>query len=77
MENKYEPPVMAPGIDLADALQDLMGDTGDLRGSMGGFRIKVHHRAFPWAEIFKALLYRDFRIAVTRNQADIVIEATP
>ena len=71
------PPVTNPGIDVAELLRYVMGDTGDLYQVMGGFRIKIYHAAgFPWAEVFRALLYRDFRVTVTRHKADIFIEAS-
>ena len=44
--------------------------------SLGGFKIKIYHsKAFPWGEVFKMLLYRDFRVYVTRHKADIYIDA--
>jgi hypothetical protein len=53
-----------------------MGDTGDVQELMGGFRIRIHHaKAFPWDQVLRALLYRDFRVTVTRHKADITIEA--
>ena len=70
------PPVTNPGVDVAELLRFTMGDTGDLQERMGGFRIKIYHaRAFPWDQVLRALLYRDFRVSVTRNKADIFIEA--
>ena len=70
------PPVTNPSVDLGESLAYLIGDTGGLQESMGGFKIKVYHtRAFPWGEVFKMLLYRDFRVYVTRHKADIFIEA--
>lgn len=69
---------MNPGVDVAESLRYMMGDTGDLQESMGGFRIKIYHvRAFPWGEVFKALLYRDFKVYVTRHKAELYIEAAP
>ena len=66
-----------PTVDLGESLAYLMGDTGGLQESLGGFKIKVYHaRAFPWGEVFKTLLYRDFRVYVTRHKADIFIEAS-
>ena len=45
---------------------------------MGAFSIKVHHaRMFPWDEVFKHLLFRDFKVDVTRHKADFFIEARP
>jgi hypothetical protein len=77
MEPHKPPDVSNPGVDVAELLRHLMGDTGDLVESLGGFKIKVHHtRAFPWGEVFKTLLYRDFRVYVTRRKAEILIEAT-
>jgi len=77
MSQPKEPPVTNPGVDVAELLRYLMGDTGDLHDAAGGFRIRVFHATgFPWPEVFKALLYRDFRVYVTRHKADLVIEAT-
>lgn len=71
------PPVTNPGVDVAEYLAYVMGDTGELQTFMSGFRIKIYHtKAFPWDEVFKTLLYRDFRVTVTRHKADIMIEAT-
>lgn len=70
------PPVTNPTMDVGQVLQILIGDTGAVQGVMGGFRIKVYHtRAFPWGEVFKTLLYRDFRVFVTRHKADLFVEA--
>jgi hypothetical protein len=67
-----------PGVDVEQQLIFLMGDLGGLQNVMGAFRIKVYHtRAFPWDDVFKLLLYRDFKIDVTRHKADIYIEARP
>jgi hypothetical protein len=71
-------PVTNPGGDVTQELIDLMGDMGSLNEAMGGYRIKIFHaRAFPWDEVFKILLYRDFKVYVTRHKADIYIEASP
>jgi hypothetical protein len=68
--------VTNPTVDLAELLSHLMGDTGGLQELLGGFRIKVFHlKAFPWGEVVKELVYRDFRVFVTRIKADIYIEA--
>ena len=72
------PPVINPGVDVGDELNFLIADTGGLEELMGGYRIKVFHtRAFPWDEVFKVLLLRDFKVYVTRHKADIYIEAQP
>jgi hypothetical protein len=64
--------------DLSEELKWLMADTGELQDWMGGYRIKIFHsRAFPWDDVFKALLYRNFKVQVTRQKADLFIEATP
>jgi len=71
-------PVQNPGGDVTQELINVMGDTGGLNESMGGYRIKVYHtRMFPWDEVFKILLYRDFKVYVTKHKADIYIEAQP
>ncbi len=78
MAENNNSPLANPGVDVAESLRYMMGDTGDLQESMGGFRIKIYHvRAFPWGEVFKALLYRDFKVYVTRHKADLYIEAAP
>jgi hypothetical protein len=77
MDPNKVPPVTNPNVDIGESLSYLMGDTGGLQESMGGFKIKIYHaKAFPWGEVFKALLYRDFRVYVTRHKADIFIEAS-
>ena len=72
------PPVINPGVDVGEHLAYLMGHTGTVQDSMGGYRIKIHHTsAFPWDEVFKVLLYRDFKVYVNRHKADFYIEAQP
>ena len=72
------PPITNPTLDVGEEIADLIGDTGGLQEAMGGYRIRVYHSGtFPWAEVFKALLFRDFRVYVTRNKSDIFIEAQP
>jgi uncharacterized membrane protein len=78
MHEKDHPynPTGPAGVDVAPRLSYLMGDTGGLRESMGGFRIEVYHTtAFPWAGVFKILLDHQFRVSVTRRKADVIIEA--
>lgn len=72
------PPVVNPTVDVGDELRFLIGETGVINESMGGYRIKVYHsRAFPWDDVFKTLLYRDFKVYLTHHKADLYIEATP
>lgn len=72
------PPVTNPSVDVAEQLKLIIGETGGLNEAAGGYRIKVFHAgAFPWDEVFKTLLYRDFKVYVTRHKADLYIEATP
>ena len=72
------PPVSNPTVDVSEQLRYLMGETGGLNEALGGYRIKVFHtRAFPWDEVFKTLLFRDFKVYVTRHKADLYIEAMP
>jgi hypothetical protein len=76
-QRKPSPHVTNPSIDLAEALSHVMGDTGGLQESLGGFKIKIYHtKAFPWADVFKMLVFRDFRVYVTRHKADLFIEAS-
>lgn len=78
MDQKKVPPVTNPQVDIGETLAYLVGDTGIVQESMGGFKIKVYHtRSFPWDDIFKALLYRDFTVYVTRHKADLFVEARP
>jgi hypothetical protein len=68
----------AATVDVSEVLSDLIGVTGSVHEVMGGWKINVHHcRAFPWDEVFKVLLFRDFRVSVGRKKADIFIEAQP
>jgi hypothetical protein len=72
------PPVINPTVDVGDELAFLIGETGGLEEMMGGYRIKVYHtRAFPWDDVFKVLLFRDFKVYVGRKKADLFIEAMP
>jgi hypothetical protein len=72
------PPVINPTVDVGDELEFLIGETGGLEQMMGGYRIRVYHtRAFPWDEVFKVLLFRDFKVFVGRRKADLYIEAMP
>ena len=74
--SKKIPPVMNPTVDLSVLLSTIIGETGNTQDVAGGFRIAVMHTtSFPWDEIFKELLYRDFKVAVTRHKADLFIEA--
>ena len=76
--NKPLPPVATAKLDLSVVLEELVWQSGSVQESYGGFRIKVlHTRAFPWPEVFKELLYRGFRVDVTRHKADLFIEARP
>jgi hypothetical protein len=76
MAERKDPIVTNSSIDIGEALSHLMGDTGGLQESMGGFRIKVYHlQGFPWGEVMRQLVYRDFKVYVTRHKADIMIEA--
>lgn len=64
--------------DVGQELARLMGVTGELQESMGGYRILIYHsRAFPWDAVLKTLLYRDFQVWVGRKKADLFIEARP
>lgn len=78
MSVKQPPPVLNPTVDLADELAFLIADTGAVQNLMSGYRIKVFHtRAFPWDDVLKQLLYRDFKVYITRHKADLFIEAQP
>ncbi len=72
------PPVINPTVDVEEELSWLIGDVGTIYQAMGGYKIAIHHAgAFPWDEVFKALLYRGFQVWVTRHKADLFIEAKP
>ena len=76
-DNPHIPPVTNPAVDVGEALRYLVADTGAVHELMGGFRIKIYHtRAFPWDDVFKTLLFRDFRVYVTRHKADFFIDAS-
>lgn len=78
VEDKRIPPVTNSTMDIGEEIAELIGDTGGLQESMGGYRIKIYHSgAFPWPEVFKVLLFRDFKVYVTRHKADFFIEAQP
>ena len=76
MDRAKAPPVTNPGLDVATAISELIGDTGGVQEVMGGFRIRIYHaRAFPWADVLKILVFRDFKVYVRRHKADMFIEA--
>jgi hypothetical protein len=76
--NNKVPPVTNLTVDVGEEIAELIGDTGGLQESMGGYRITVYHTgAFPWADVFKVLLFRDFKVYVTRHKADFFVEAQP
>src|SRR6185436_2380522 len=76
MATQKTPPVISPAANVGEELARLMGDTGRVEEVLGGYRIPVYHSgAFPWAEVFKVLLYRDFKVSLTHHKADIFIEA--
>ncbi len=78
MMNPQNPPGSVPSIDVGEQLRHLIGDTGSVTEALGGYRLAVFHTTgFPWAEVFKVLLYRDFKVNVGRTKADLYIEATP
>ena len=72
MDTKESPPINK----IADDLRNLLGDMANVQELPEGFKIKVYHtRAFPWDDVFKMLLYRDYKVNVSRRKADIYIEA--
>jgi len=71
-------PVTNPNADVVELLRHLVGDTGGIEDRLLGYRIEVYHtRAFPWDEVFKALLFRDYKVFVSRYKADLFIDAMP
>ena len=75
---KPTPLVTDPHTPVADALRQIVQEIGEIEESQGGsLRIRIFHDgSFPWAEVLKALLYRDMKVTVTRQKADLCIEAT-
>ena len=72
------PPVINPTRDVGEELTHVIGDTGIVQDLLGGYRILVYHtRMFPWDDVFKLLLYRDFQVSLGHHKADIFIEAKP
>jgi hypothetical protein len=72
------PPVTHPTVDVGEQLARFIGDTGTVHDVLGGYRIHVHHtRGFPWDDVFKLLLYREFQVSLGHTKADIFIEARP
>ena len=71
------PPLSNPEAEVVDQLTYLMGETGGIvESSATTCKLKVYHtRAFPWDDVFKNLLYRGYKVAVTCHKADLFIEA--
>jgi len=75
---KRTPPVADPGANVFKELERIVGDMGMVEEEGGTIRVKVaHSRAFPWDDVFKQLLYRDFDVKVTKHKADLIIEGRP
>ena len=78
MAEKRTPPVADPSANIENELKRIVGDMGIVEEASGALRIKVSHsRAFPWDDVFKQLLYRDFKVEVTKHKADLIIEGRP
>ena len=77
MAETKTPPVTGPASDVADQLTFLAGETGGLvESAPGTYKLKIYHtRAFPWDDVFKALIYRGYKVRVTAQKADLFIEA--
>lgn len=73
---KKSPLVTDPDVEIGIVIRDIVGHMGAVEQNGGSFKIKVHHGgSFPWDILFKALLYRDYKVAITRLKAEIFIEA--
>ncbi len=69
--------VTNPDADLPGHLNYLIADTASLDEEGTGLKIKIFHsRAFPWEDVFKALLYRGYAVKITNHKADLFIEAS-
>jgi hypothetical protein len=76
MSIETPPPAADPKSDLLDQLKYLLGVTGGILESDSAIRIKIYHtRAFPWDDVLKLLLYRNYKVNVTCKKADLFIEA--
>jgi len=74
---KKSPLVTDPDVEIGIVIRDIVGHMGAVEQNGDSFKIKVHHGgSFPWDVLFKALLYRDYKVAITRQKAEIFIEAT-
>ena len=74
--SKKQPLVIDPDVEIGIVIRDIVGHMGAVVEEGGVFKIKIHHGgAFPWDELFKALLYRDCKVSITRKKADLYIEA--
>jgi hypothetical protein len=78
MAEKRTPPVADPTANIEKEINRIVGDMGVVEESNGALRVKVaHSRAFPWDDVFKQLLYRDYKVEVTKHKADLIIEGRP
>jgi hypothetical protein len=67
-----------PYVDVAEELSRLTGHSATIQNVMGAFRLKIPPTAsFPWAEVFRLLLRHDFKVDITREDPDLIIEARP
>ena len=76
-DSRKPAPVIDPDVEIGIVVRDIVGHMGAVEQLESGFKIKVHHGgSFPWHELFKALLYRDYQVAVTRKKAELFVEAS-
>jgi hypothetical protein len=74
-KTKRTPPVADPSANVLKEVERIVGDMGMVEEDGGAIRVKVaHSRAFPWDDVFKQLLYRDYKVEVTKHKADLIIE---
>ena len=65
-----------PTANVEKELTRIVGDMGFDEQASDAYRIKVaHSRAYPWDDVFKQLLYRDYKVEITNHKADLIIEA--
>jgi hypothetical protein len=64
-------------LSLIHQLQLLVSETAGIESTPTGLRLKIFHmRAFPWDDVAKTLLYRNYTVLIVRKKADFFIEAS-
>lgn len=76
--SKEHVPSVNPSPDIMDVVTGLVAGSGAVEDFIGGYRIRVlNGRAFPWHEVLKTLVAHEFKVSVTEEHGNLLVEAQP